>query len=120
MKVLIVQSSEHVGRLWQKHLRRQGMDVSVTHTQDAAIRSINVEPPSVIVLDLVLRNGAALAISDYASFRVPNTQVIFVTNTSFFSDGSIFSLAANACAFVPQATPPSDLAAIVEHYATER
>jgi hypothetical protein len=43
--------------------------------------------------------------------------VIFVTDTSFFSDGSIFNLAANACAFIQTNTPPEDIAALVEHYA---
>jgi hypothetical protein len=42
-----------------------------------------------------------------------------VTNTSFFSDGSIFAFASNACAFVRRGTPPEDLAAMVEHYGIE-
>jgi len=40
-----------------------------------------------------------------------------VTNTSFFSDGSIFQVSNNACAYVQSETPPEDLAAMVEHYA---
>ena len=39
-----------------------------------------------------------------------------ITNTSFFSDGSIFRHIPNACAFLPSATPPADLAAVVGHY----
>ena len=70
-----------------------------------------------MILDLVLDEGSALAVSDFASYRQPLARVIFVTNTSFFSDGSIFRHCVNACAYMPSATPPEDLAAMVEHYA---
>lgn len=117
MHVLIVQSSPGLGLLWQRHLQRCGMQVKVAESQAEAIASLSREAPEIIILDLVLQNGSALAVADYANYRCPRTQVIFVTNTRFFSDGSIFTHAANACAFVQTATPPEDLAAMVEHYA---
>jgi hypothetical protein len=51
-----------------------------------------------------------------ASYRQPGAKVIFVTDTTFFSDGSIFRHIPNACAFIRAETPPDDLVAIVEHY----
>lgn len=117
MKLLIVESREDLGRLWHRHLSRCGVDVSLVTSQDAACDAIVNDPPDVIILDLVLSEGSALAISDFASYRAPNARVIFVTDTSFFSDGSIFRLASNACAFVQSNTPPEDLAAMAEHYA---
>jgi DNA-binding NtrC family response regulator len=116
MNVLIVQSSRDLGELWQRHLVRNGMQVRVAESQESAIRAILSDAPDVIILDLVLKNGSALAVADFANFRCPDARVIFVTNTSFFSDGSIFSHATNACAFVQSSTPPEDLAAMVEHY----
>lgn len=82
--------------------------------------SLSANDYEIIVLDLVLDNGSALAVADFASYRRPDTQVIFVTNTSFFSDGSIFAHSPNACAYVQSETPPEDLAAMVEHYAAPR
>lgn len=120
MHVLIVQSAPELGLLWQRHLQRCGMHVTVVESQDEAIAAMNRVAPDIIILDLVLQNGSALAVADYADYRCPETRVIFVTNTRFFSDGSIFSLAANACAFVQTATPPEDLAAMVAHYAVGR
>ncbi|WP_332249290.1 hypothetical protein [Roseobacter sp. CCS2] len=70
----------------------------------------------VIVLDLVLAEGSAFAVADLARFRQPDANVVFVTDTTFFSDGSIFNHAANARALIETATPPKDLAAIVHHY----
>lgn len=119
-KVLIVESRPELGTLWQRHLERQGMQVNCVDGQEAAIAFIGQQPVDIIILDLVLDDGAALAVSDYANFRQPDARVIFVTNTSFFSDGSIFSHSANARAFLPASTPPEDLAAMVEHYGTPK
>ncbi|MEM6341785.1 MAG: response regulator [Pseudomonadota bacterium] len=117
MKVLIVESKEELGFIWQRHLERQGMEVVRVATQEDAITHLTSNAPEIIILDLVLDEGSALAISDFANYRHPDTRVIFVTNTTFFSDGSIFNHAGNACAFVQSTTSPDDLAAMVEHYA---
>ena len=120
MNVLIVESKPELGRLWRRHLERQGAVVTQVETQEAAILALYGDAFDVIVLDLVLDGGSALAVADFASYRRPETRVIFVTNTSFFSDGSIFAHSSNACAYVQSATPPEDLAAMVEHYAAPR
>lgn len=118
MKVLIVESTPELGMLWQRHLERLGAKVSLVHSQEAAILELCGSDFRIIVLDLVLEQGSALAVADFASYRRPDARVLFVTNTSFFSDGSIFSHSPNACAYVQSETPPEDLAAMVEHYAT--
>lgn len=116
MRVLIVESQPDLGLLWQRHLERQAMQVDLVNGQSGATRYLDSNVPDIIILNLVLEDGSALAVADYASFRRPDARVIFVTNTTFFSDGSIFSHAQNACAFVQSETPPEDLAALVEHY----
>ncbi|WP_420012962.1 hypothetical protein [Tateyamaria sp.] len=93
------------------------MHVTLAAGQQEAVTFLSDHGADIIVLDLVLADGSALAVSDFASYRHPNARVIFVTDTTFFSDGSIFNHASNACAFVPSGTPPEDLAAMVEHYA---
>lgn len=118
MKVLIVESEENLGQIWQKHLERQGVETTLVTSQDGAIAELQRCSFEIILLDLVLSDGSALAVSDYASYRQPEARVIFVTNTSFFSDGSIFAHSENACAFVQSSTPPEDLVAMVEHYST--
>ena len=118
-RVLIVQSQAELGLLWQRHLERNNITVHRVASQDEAISFLRENEVEIIVLDLVLAEGAALAVSDYAEFRYPEARVIFVTNTSFFSDGSIFAHAGNARAFLPSDTPPEDLAAMIEHYGAE-
>jgi DNA-binding response OmpR family regulator len=116
MKILIVESQPELGRLWRRHLERHGMEVACVQTQEAATAWLGLHDTDIIVLDLVLEGGSALAVADYASYRQPEARVVFVTDTTFFSDGSIFAHSGNARAFLPSSTPPEDLAAIVEHY----
>lgn len=120
MRALIVHRNEQLGRVWQRHLERLNVDVSLVHTAESALDTIETTRYDVIVLDLVLTKGSALAVADLVQFRQPRANVVFVTDTTFFSDGSIFNHAANARAFVKTATPPRDLAAIVHHYGAGR
>ena len=117
MNVLIVESQPELGTLWKRHLERHGAQVTLVHDQTQAVEALQAAEYEVMVLDLVLKVGSALAVSDFASFWQPQVRVIFVTNTSFFSDGSIFAHSRNACAYVQSSTPASDLTAMVEHYA---
>ena len=119
-RVLIVESVADLAAVWQSHLVRQGMQVKSVSGQKESIEYLSDNEVDIIILDLVIDEGCALAISDYANYRHPAARVIFVTNTSFFSDGSIFAHSANARAFVQSGTPPEDLAAMVAHYGAER
>jgi len=116
MKLLIVESDPQLAKLWAAYLERQGTEVKVASSQAEAIAAMRETAFEVIVLDLVLEQGSAIAVADYASYALPGVRVVFVTNTSFFSDGSIFQHIPNACAFLPSATAPEDLAAVIEHY----
>lgn len=116
MQVLIAQSNENLGMVWKQHLERLHAHVTLVQTGDAAIGALEAQEFDVIVLDLVLSEGSALAVADVANYRQPDANVVFVTNTTFFSDGSIFNHSPNARAFIESTTPPNDLAAIVEHY----
>ena len=116
MKALIVESSRELGMLWKRHLERQGILVELALGQSDAVTHIERSKFEILVVDLVLDEGSALAVADFAHYRQPDARVIFVTNTTFFSDGSIFQHSPNACAFVQSDAPPDDLVAMVEHY----
>lgn len=116
MDVLIVQSNRQLGTLWMRHLQRMGANVALATSGSDAVDLLETSVFDVIVLDLVLKEGSALTVADVANFRQPNASVVFVTDTTFFSDGSIFAHSANARAYVEKRTPPQDLAAIVEYY----
>ena len=117
MRVLIVESDPNLGFLWSRHIQRLGAEVEHVRSQLAAVNRLRSYAYDVLVLDLGLTVGSAFAVADFASYCRPSCKVIFVTSTSFFSDGSIFTYMANACALVPLATRPEDMAALVEHHA---
>ena len=116
MHVLIVESDPNIGGLWKRHMERSGASVELVASQEAAVEQLGFQSFSVLVVNLILKEGSALAVADYANYRQPETKIIFVTSSSFFSDGSIFQHVPNACAFMPLHTRPEDLAAMVEHY----
>jgi DNA-binding response OmpR family regulator len=117
MQVLIVEADSGLAGIWARHLERLGCSVDVAASQEAAVAELQRRTVDVIVLDLTLEKGSAFAVADFASYRRPEARVVFVTRSSFFSDGSIFNLIPNACGFFRIDTPPEDLAAIVRHYA---
>lgn len=118
MRVLIVKDNPDIGKIWCNHLLRHGCQVELATCQSDAIKALRKQSVDIIVLDLVLEQGSAFAIADFLSYRQPTAKVIFVTNSSFFSDGSIFQHIPNACAMMPSEVSAEDLGAVVEHYAT--
>jgi CheY-like chemotaxis protein len=116
MQVLIVQGDAGLAASWQRHLERLDAQVRHVRTGEEALSALEDMPFDVILLDLMLAGDGALAVADMAQFRQPSANVVFVTDTTFFSDGSIFNYSANARAFIQTATPPKDVAAIVHHY----
>lgn len=119
MRILLVQHDRDISDLWAGFLQRQGIDVVPAYTQSAAIDLLRFEVFDALVLDLVLPDGGAIAISDYATYRYPDVPIVAVTSTSFFSDGSIFELIPNARSLMRTPVRPDDLAAVLEHYVPE-
>lgn len=119
MRVLIVESDLNLGWLWRRHLERGGAAVRLVSSEEAAIAELDDTPFDAIVLDVLLTRGSSMAVAEYARYRRPDVKVVFVSNSSFFSDGSIFALLPNTCAFLPRATRPEDLAAVVEHHCSD-
>jgi len=116
MRVLIVNENPDLAKVWRSHLQRQGHHVELACSQAKAIQMLRDIAVDIIVLDLVLNSGSAFAVADYSSYRQPDTKVIFVSSSKFFSDGSIFQHIPNACTMLPAPVRPEDLDALVEHY----
>ena len=112
-----MESKRHRAELWRRALERLGAHFDIASSQDQTADMAAAATYHIVVLDLILDEGSAFAVADFMNYRQPDAQVIFVTNTSFFSDGSIFQLFSNACAYVQSETAPDDLATIIEHYA---
>ncbi|MEM6579460.1 MAG: response regulator [Pseudomonadota bacterium] len=117
LDVLIVENDQALGELWSRHLERAGNRVVLRHDQTSAIDALRETSFDVVVLNVLLRGGSAFLISDEVRTQHPETPVIFVNNSGFFADGSIFALSPNARAYVRPDTPVEDLTAMIEHFA---
>lgn len=116
MRVLLVQHNLGLSDLWAAHLKRQGVEVVQAYTQAQAIQILRFDSFDALVLDVILPDGGAIAISDYATYRQPDVPIIAVTGGSFFSDGSIFELIPNARSLMRIPLRPDDLMALLDHY----
>ena len=116
MNVLILEHNAELARLWSRHLERRGAAVTCATGLDAAVAALEDSRFDILLLDIECADGAALTVSDLAAYRDPKARVIFVTASRFFSDGSLFSICPNACAYLPSGTPAKDIADMVEHY----
>lgn len=117
MNVLIVAGKRPLAGLWARSLRRAGARVDLACDQDSATDLLASQSFDILILDIGPEPGGALCVADIAQYRQPEARIIFVTSTTFFSDGSIFNLCANACACVPSGTAPEDLAVMASYYA---
>lgn len=117
MEILIVEDDPNLARVWGRHLARAGARVTLAQDQQGAVARIDQGPLAALVIDIGLAAGSAVAVADYARFRQPEARVVLVSARQFFSDGSIFSLVPNACAYLARGTDPEDLAAVVNHHA---
>jgi DNA-binding NtrC family response regulator len=116
MDVLIVESQPDLAGVWQAHLQRQGHKTEIATTADAAVAAVGRRDFDAMIVNLMLSDGSALGLADYIRYRRPDANVVFVTDTTFFSDGSLFAHSPNVRAYVATSTPPDDLVALVEHY----
>ncbi len=116
MDVLIVEYNPELGLLWKSHIERLGHRPILVHDDETALNHLRGHGPDVIVIDLDLPEAGATAVADYVAYRHPNCRIVLVTASSFFSDGSIFALSPNVCAFLPALTSPEDIAAVVEFH----
>lgn len=115
MRVLIVEHNADLGRIWGRFLERQGVVVTLATSQKDAIAAMRFDDFDALVIDLVLPDGGAIALSDYAAYRFPDIPIITVTSTNFFSDGSLFQIIPNARGVMRAPFRPDDLAALLHH-----
>lgn len=115
MRILIAQHNAELGELWARFFAREGVEVTLVHSQIDAMSKLKAQDFDALVLELVLPDGGAIAIADFAAYRMPNTPIITVNSSSFFSDGSIFQLMPNVQTVLQAPVVVEDLAAVVSH-----
>lgn len=117
MRILIAQHDHALAAFWGNFLERHGVTATLTHTREQAISALRFAHFDALVLDVELADGGAIAVSDFAAYRQPEIPIVAVSSTGFFSDGTLFDLIPNARSLMREPVLPSDLAAVLDHYA---
>lgn len=120
MRVLIAQQNLELGKIWAGFLEREGIKTTLVTSQEDALTQLRAHAFDALVLEMVLPDGGAIAIADFAAYRMPDVPVITVNSTSFFSDGSIFQLMPNVHTVLQAPVEGKDLAAMVSHLKSKR
>lgn len=117
IRVLIVGGDDNVQWMWKRHLLDEGFVVNVVFTEDDALERLRTRAYDIVVLDLSHQRDAAQVISAYANVRRPDARLVFIAGRDHIGDGALFQMCANACAIVPAHGYPSDLSAVIQHFA---
>lgn len=115
MRVLIAQDNRDLALLWARFLRRNDVEADLVTSDIDAIEALEAARYDALILEPVMACGSGLCVADLAAFRHPDMPIIAVTKSSFFADGSIFSLIPNARGFLRAPLDPKDLAAYIDH-----
>lgn len=116
MHILIVECQEERAARWQALLSAQGWAVHLARTAKEGVSLLDLWPVRVILLNLGLECGQALSVSVFAGYRCPDAQIVAVSEDALFTDGSIFELMGNVCAYVNAEADPHDIAVLVDHH----
>lgn len=116
MRILIAEHQPELAEIWAAYLQRQGAEVVVAPSSDAALQLLRFQSFDVLIVELVMPDGGALTISDFVAYRHPDVPIIAVTASTFFSDGSLFQAMPNLRTLLRMPLKLDDLAALVTHY----
>ncbi len=120
MRILIAQQVEEIGEIWAAFLRRAGASVTLATSQGEALKQLRKQDFDALVLEMVLPDGGAIAIADFAAYRLPDVPIITVNSSNFFSDGSIFQLVPNIHTVLQAPVEGDDLVALVCHLRSKK
>jgi len=120
LRVLIAQQNAELGKLWAGFLEREGASATLVTTQGEALTQLRAQAFDALILEMVLPDGGAIAIADFAAYRMPDVPVITVNSSSFFSDGSVFQLMPNVQSVMQAPVEGKDLAAVISHLKSKR
>lgn len=78
-RIYVVDDDDQILGLMQRHLSREGYDVSVFSTPDVALSAVRVNPPHVLVTDQLMPGMSGLELAEKALEMDPALAVIVIT-----------------------------------------
>ena len=117
MKCLVADDNADLARLWALALEGDGHDVTVCTDGDAAVNQMRVQDFDLLILDLFMPGGGALALARVAVYNNPAAQVLVVTGADCFAFGELLEMGDNIAMVLRKPVSPTDLRSYVAHLA---
>jgi CheY-like chemotaxis protein len=116
VRTLIVEHQRDLAEIWARFLTRNGLSCTIAGSEAEAYDKLREGAFDVILLDMELPEGTAIAVADFATYRNPDIPIVAVTARGFFSDNAILQLVPNARGLLRESMRLEDMAALVQHY----
>ena len=115
MKCLVADDNADLARLWALAIEGDGHDVTVCTDGDAAVNQMRVQDFDLLILDLFMPGGGALALARVAVYNNPAAQVLIVTGADCFAFGELLEMGDNIAMVLRKPVSPNDLRSYVAH-----
>jgi DNA-binding response OmpR family regulator len=87
LKVLLVDDEQEFADTLAQRLKMRGFDVQIAADGERALNLVGVDPPQVVILDVVLPGMSGLDVLKQIKARNPRLQVILLTGKGSTRDG---------------------------------
>ncbi len=115
MKCLVADDNPDLARLWAPALSADGHDVTACTDGHDAVNQMRVANFDLLVLDLFMPGGGALALARVAIYNNPDAQVLVVTGADCFAYGELLEMGDNIAMVLRKPVSPRDLRSFVSH-----
>ena len=115
MKALIVEDNAELAFLWSEVLGEIGFEANhVDTTRDAMSQTLRHDF-DLFILDLFVKDGSTISLSDWLSLRAPNTPVIMITGSAELPKGEHTTVATGVSWLLRKPVKVADLQAMADH-----
>ena len=120
MKCLVADDNADLARLWALALSADGHHVTTCIDGHDAVNQMRVADFDLLVLDLFMPGGGALALARVAIYNNPDAQVVVITGAECFAYGELLEMGENIAMVLRKPVSPKDLRSLVSHLETKR
>jgi DNA-binding NtrC family response regulator len=114
-EILLLEDDLGLQFTFRAALEEQGHDVITASNCAEAIKALQVHKPDVLILDLMVGSEISINVASFAAYKLPDTEVVYVTGSSLFSQGELFELSRNIRWVLRKPVPLRELTSMVQH-----
>ncbi len=115
MEALIVEDDPQLAFLWTEAIGELGITATVVDTTDDAMSKLMAKRYDICLLDIFVKDGNTVSLSDCIAMRHPDCPILMVTGSKMFATGDFNSSIGSADWLLHKPVRVKDLQAMVAH-----